>query len=518
MRRAAVAIDGGNPAAFFFRASMLEKKYYFGPEGCAGEGLTMNDAQFELEAIADSPRRGEIARHVDDALVVLDNIDNPVYVLNGIGDFIYANDAFARYTGNSKAYLLSTNIYRIRHTFQPSIFEQVTGRRERVSIFQEITAATKERLRQLTVGKPIFDEAGDIKYILVVLSPLVHLDSMLREAKTDITYYAVNSETPSIDYAPIAESPAMRQLLQQADRAARSDATCLVSGETGVGKEVMAHYIHQHSPRKDRPMLVINCSALADTLLESELFGYEPGLFTGGLRQGKIGVVESVAGGTLFLDEINSLNPVAQSKLLRTLETHRIRRVGGEREIDVDFRLIAAANNSLEEMCRRGAFRTDLYYRLNLIHLTLPPLRERLEDILPLAQSFLDEFCEKYNRQRVLSTRSYEFLYRHDWPGNVRELRNLVERSVILSDPDDVSLDLKDFLAAAGPEVGIRPGDGKREPFSLRALQESVERGVMQHLAKQAGSTYELAEALGVNQSTVVRKLKRYGLSFKEER
>ncbi|MCD8350854.1 MAG: sigma 54-interacting transcriptional regulator [Planctomycetaceae bacterium] len=458
--------------------------------------------------------QGEALAHIDDAVQILDSIDNPVYVLNSAGDFIYVNDAFGRYTGNSKDYLLRTNIYRIRHTFQPSIFEQVTTRRERVSIFQEITNATKERLRQLTVGRPVFDESGKIKYIIVVLSPLLHLDAMLREAKTDTTYYAFNSETiTSVASSPIAESLAMRQLLSRADRAAGSDATCLITGETGAGKEVMAHYIHQRSTRNERHMLVINCSALPDSLLESELFGYEPGAFTGGLRQGKIGVVESVAGGTLFLDEINSLNPLAQSKLLRTLETHRIRRVGGDREIDVDFRLVAASNNPLEEMCRQGTFRKDLYYRLNLINLTIPPLRERKEDILPLAQAFLDEFCDKYNRQRVLSSRAYEFLYSHDWPGNARELRNLVERSVILSDPDDVSLNLKDYLPdATKAEAHCQLPD----TFSLRELQESVERGVMEGLSKQVKSTYELADILHINQSTVVRKLKKYGLSVKE--
>ncbi len=460
------------------------------------------------------PEPGDVISCIDNVREIIDSIDNPIYVLNSVGDFIYANDAFARYTGNSLDYLLRTNIYRIRHTFQPSIFEQVTSRRGRVSIFQEITTATKERLRQLTVGKPIFDAAGAIKHIVVVLSPLIHLDAMLREAKTDITYYAFNSAAATaIASSPIAESPAMRQLLHRADKAARSDATCLISGETGVGKEVMAHYIHRHSTRQDRPMLVINCSALPDNLLESELFGYEPGLFTGGLRQGKIGVIESVAGGTLFLDEINSLNPMAQSKLLRTLETHRIRRIGGDREIDVDFRLIAAANTPLEEMCRLGTFRKDLYYRLNLINLTIPPLRERMEDILPLAQSFLDEFCDKHNRQRVLSIRAYEFLFGYDWPGNVRELRNMVERSVILSDPDDVSLNLKDYLpdAMEGEASHSLP-----EEFSLRALQESVERGVMRNLSKQVRSTYELADVLNINQSTVVRKLKKYGLSAKE--
>lgn len=461
------------------------------------------------------PKPGDIAQCMDDAREIIDSIDNPIYVLNSVGDFIYVNDAFARYTGNSREYLLRTNIYHIRHTFQPSIFEQVTSRRDRVSIFQEITTAAKERLRQLTVGKPVFGEAGEIARIVVVLSPLIHLDAMLREAKTDITYYAFNNTAATpIASSPIAESPVMRHLLQRVDKAARSDATCLIFGETGVGKEVMAHYIHQHSDRRDRPMLVINCSALPDSLLEPELFGYEPGLFTGGLRQGKIGVIESVAGGTLFLDEINSLNPTAQSKLLRALETHRIRRMGGEREIDVDFRLIAAANHSLEEMCRQGTFRADLYYRLNLINLAIPPLRERKEDILPLAQAFLDEFCDKYKRQRVLSIRAYEFLFGYDWPGNVRELRNLVERSVILSDPDDVSLNLKEYLPGA-PE-GETSGFPSEE-FSLRALQESIERGVMRNLLKQARTTYGLADALRINQSTVVRKLKKYGLSAKEE-
>ena len=193
-------------------------------------------------------------------------------------------------------------------------------------------------------------------------------------------------------------------------------------------------------------MQTINCAALPDTLIESELFGYEPGAFTGAMRRGKRGAIEAAQGGTLFLDEINSLSAVAQSKLLRVLETHKIRRVGADNEIPVDFRLICATNVPLDQLCQTGDFRWDLYYRLNLISLSIPPLRGRREDIIPLANFFLESVCRKNKLQKMLSSGSYEFLLNYDWPGNVRELRNFIERSVLLSEENDIMLDLREYL------------------------------------------------------------------------
>lgn len=313
----------------------------------------------------------------------------------------------------------------------------------------------------------------------------------------------------------------MRKVIRLARRAADSDSACLIVGETGVGKGVLAQYIHQCSNRRDLPLQAINCAALPDTLIESELFGYEPGAFTGASKSGKRGVIEAANGGTLFLDEINSLPLAAQSKLLRVLETHRVRRVGAEKEIPADFRLITASNVSLEKMCRDGLFRMDLFYRINLISLSIPPLRQRREDIIPLTNHFMEEICRENKQQKVLSANSYRFLMEYSWPGNVRELRNFIERALLLSDQDSIVVELADYLpeAQSDPIRSIDSAPGLyTEEFSLSSYLEGLEKSLLTRLAAQFKNTYELADFLKINQSTVVRKLKKYRISLDDSR
>ncbi|RMG90339.1 MAG: sigma-54-dependent Fis family transcriptional regulator, partial [Candidatus Dadabacteria bacterium] len=230
----------------------------------------------------------------------------------------------------------------------------------------------------------------------------------------------------------IAESPAMREVLRQAeDVAAHPDTTVLITGESGTGKEVVARLIHNLSPRAQAPFLEVNCAAIPGSLLESELFGHEPGAFTDA-RRPKEGLLEAADGGTVFLDEVGDMDPGLQAKLLRFLETRRFRRVGGVREARVDVRVIAATNRDLREAIRERGFREDLYYRLNVFPIHVPPLRERPEDVLPLAQHFLEEFARRFHRPvSAISPEAQARLRAYPWPGNVREVRNLMERLAI---------------------------------------------------------------------------------------
>jgi len=237
------------------------------------------------------------------------------------------------------------------------------------------------------------------------------------------------------------DSPAMRALLAQAQRAAEVSATVLITGETGTGKEVLARYIHESGPRADKPFVPINCAAVPDTMLESELFGYEAGAFTGAAKR-KPGLMEVADGGVLFLDEIASLPLDMQAKLLRALEERVIRRMGGTKWIPVDVQVLAASNRDLQEMIAAGKFREDLYYRLKVLELHLPPLRERREDIPALVGFFVRQLAPRMGKQvRDVSPRVLQALEAYDWPGNIRELRNAIERALLFCDGDTLELE-----------------------------------------------------------------------------
>ncbi|MCR4672811.1 MAG: sigma 54-interacting transcriptional regulator [Lachnospiraceae bacterium] len=430
----------------------------------------------------------------------------PTYILTRDGDFVYANDAFSKYTDNPKSKIMTLNTDRIRDTFEPSIREVVLRRQREASVFQQIVGAHKHKRSQLAIGKPITDENGEITHILVILAPVTMMQDSIKDGG--------EGQVSGVD-SPIARSAAMQRILRLAKKAAVADCPCLISGDTGVGKGIVAQYIHKCSPRSEKPLVTINCAAMQDTLIESELFGYEPGSFTGASRNGKKGAVELANGGTLFLDEINSLSPAAQGKLLRVLETRKLRRVGAEKEIDVDFRLIVASNASLLELCDEGLFRRDLYYRINLLHLIIPPLRDRKEDIFPMANAFLREVRKKYGYQKIFSPTFCEFLIEHDWPGNVRELQNCIEQSYLMSDEGEIMLRVPEVYSYRGSYRGDSSFETLRSQgsFSLASYMDEVERSVLEAFLPHCRNTYELGELLKVNQSTVVRKLKKYGIS-----
>lgn len=305
----------------------------------------------------------------------------------------------------------------------------------------------------------------------------------------------------------ITTSSQMRRVVDLIRRVAPTDATVLLQGETGVGKSLIAKAIHQLSERADRPFVEVSCSLIPENLLESELFGYVPGAFTGAHPKGKVGLVEVANSGTLFLDEIGDLPISLQGKLLFLLQERKFTKVGSPRPLAVDIRVIAATHRDLEKMVQSGLFRQDLYYRLNVISVTVPPLRERVDDIPQLALLFLERFQRKYKKHRSFSREAMAALMSHAWPGNVRELENAVEHAVITSNtpviqPDDLPVRLGD--------TGFQ---AVRYPDRVRLLKdtlEDVERHVYALARKQFGSTREMARALGVNQSTVVRKLNKY--------
>jgi two-component system response regulator HydG len=313
----------------------------------------------------------------------------------------------------------------------------------------------------------------------------------------------------------IGQSPAMINLLETVAQVAPSEATVLITGDSGTGKELIAGATHFNSHRKDGPFIKLNCAAITETLLESELFGHEKGSFTGADRR-KEGRFSQAHGGSLFLDEVSEMALTMQVKLLRVLQEREFTRVGGESTIQVDVRIMAATNKNLPELIRKGEFREDLYYRLNVVGLEIPPLMQRREDIPLLAQHFLEVFAARNHKGiKGYTPRAMDLLIRHAWPGNVRELMNAVERAVVLSQSDFLSE--KDFTIIHGSQItrsepGSDSADTQIKMDGATPLEEVEKTTILNTLEASSGNKSEAARRLGITRKTLHKKLKAYGV------
>ncbi|KZE55560.1 transcriptional regulator [Brevibacillus parabrevis] len=373
-----------------------------------------------------------------------------------------------------------------------------------------------DMLRILATGKK---EIGDIATVLnrqiiinrlpiVVRGEIVGAVSTFKEI-TDIQKMEMRIRKQSMESGLeakfrlediVGHSKAMQEAKEWAETFARTDATVLIQGESGTGKELFAQGIHLSSQRATGPFIAVNCAALPGNLLESELFGYEEGAFTGARKGGKPGLFELAHGGTLFLDEIGEMSITIQALLLRVLQEKKVRRVSGERIVPVDVRIIAATNRNLEQMMEEKLFRSDLYYRLNVLTLELPPLRERTEDIPLLMEAIMEEIAQRGDRRlQGVDEAVYHFLGQYDWPGNVRELRNVVERMVLLCKSDYLRLEDTQFLSKK-----------LARKQALRQQQDDEEEMIRKVLEATKGNKREAAKMLGMDRTTLWRKMKKY--------
>ncbi|HUA01784.1 MAG TPA: sigma-54 dependent transcriptional regulator [Candidatus Aquilonibacter sp.] len=314
----------------------------------------------------------------------------------------------------------------------------------------------------------------------------------------------------------LGASAAMRRVFEMADRVAQTDATVLILGESGTGKDLLAQEIHARSPRAAKPFIAVNCAALPENLIESELFGYERGAFTGAMQQRK-GKFEIASAGTLFLDEIGDMNPVTQAKVLRALENRQIERLGGSQSIDVDVRVISATHRDLPTEISLGKFREDLYYRLRVVTLQLPPLRTHKEDLTMLSESFLDQLGQRHGRRARLSANAAEAIARHDWPGNVRELRNALERALVLCKGDEITAaDLPEEVREnAGRISSPRDGAGSSflaEPDFRQAKRRFEVTYLRQKLEEHRWNVSKTAEEIGLHRQSLQEKLRELGI------
>lgn len=460
---------------------------------------------------------------------ILAHISDGICVLDKKGSVIYANGYLLRHSQMTYETPVNINNNRPKNNGATNInvFKEVLQKKIEVTVFQDITVANGNKIKCLVTQIPIMDSRGNVELIIEIIRDIhKYNQTVWNDLRLDNNVYMRQShnldEVMDISAGPVFRSDIMEKLLHYAEKIALSDANVLVMGESGSGKEVIANYIHHASKRKNHRMVTINCAALSENLLESELFGYEKGTFTGALRDGKKGLIEEADDSTLFLDEIDSLPIQLQAKLLRVLETHEVRPMGGKEEKKIDFRVIAATNADLEQMVEQKRFRSDLYYRLNILPMTVPPLRDRTEDIPELIDYYLRIFGHKYGRIKKFAPAVYDKMKEYSWPGNVRELRNIIERVILttetsvieiqdipseffLSDKNPISISrqvhqqLKEVVKK-GTDIQLKQG------VPLKKQIEVIEDELIDQALAQYGSYSKAAKQLGVAKSTLIRK------------
>lgn len=419
---------------------------------------------------------------------------DPVLALDGRGVVVVANAAAVQACGVPEAQLIGKSLQEL--TGDPQLVAALIGQDYRLPVSEVQIGG--ERFLLETVA--LHETGGSVAGAVLTLQTPHRVGERLSALQN---YSAGGFETI------LGQSPAIRQFKQRAMRVAQVDAPLLIRGETGTGKELVAHACHAGSRRKDQPFFALNCAALPESLAESELFGYAPGAFTGALRGGRPGLLELTHGGTLFLDEVGEMSAYLQAKLLRFLNDGSFRRVGGDRELKADVRIISATHRALEDMVATGGFRQDLLFRLDVLQLNLPPLRERSEDVLPLAQVFLERACAQIGCPRVrLSKAAGLILLANPWLGNVRQLQNVIFRAVTMSESlviDAADLEMASVTATEGGVLVDEVG-------TLDDAVAGFERVLLQRLFPQFPSTRKLAERLGTSHSAIATRLRKYGI------
>ncbi|KMP42164.1 sigma 54-interacting transcriptional regulator [Bacillus bombysepticus] len=384
--------------------------------------------------------------------------------------------------------------------FYPSATLEVIEKKRPIELVQ--TTKSGEYLHVRT--RPVFDDEGNLRRVISYsrdLTELYQLRQKVEEMDNQLKTYKKELRETYEHEGLIFKSLAMQKIVDTIKKVSVVDSTVLVLGETGVGKSRLVRHLHEVSHRKNESFYEINCAALPTNLIESELFGYSGGSFTGANREGKKGLLESAHKGTLFLDEIGEMPLEIQAKLLQVLQEKTFRPIGGRELKKVDVRIVAATNRDLSEMVKQGTFRKDLYYRLNVIPIAIPPLRERTEDILPLIYHYLQHFNKKYGRDVKLAPSTLQMFVGYPWEGNNREIENVIERIVITVD---------DVVTVEDLPLSMQEAAVEQSGQSLYKMLEEVERNIILKTYKTYGSSYKVAEFLQISQSAATRKIKKF--------
>ena len=444
---------------------------------------------------------------------ILDSLPDGVFISDAEGISLRVNAMYEQLTGLKQEQIEGKNV---RSLMEDGVFDCILN--------PEIVRSNKPttRVQRLKNGKklvlsgfPVFDAQGTLRLVVTFARDVTLLAQMQQQVASQCNLIdqindqlAYMARTDQKNNSPIYKSPKMVAILEQIHRFARTDATILILGETGSGKDVLARYTHSLSERGNKIMVKVDCGGISESLIESELFGYMPGAFTGASSKGKAGYFEIADGSTVFLDEIGELPLPMQTRLLRVLQDNEIVRIGSSNAKKVNVRIIAATNRDLLAGVEKGMFRRDLYYRLNVAQIHIPPLRERVEDIVVLSEHYLAQYTAKYHKKMAFMDITLDLLQKYPWPGNVRELQNIIHSLVIsLTGPIISPHDLPQQISKLSNENPSYNDDLFTTKRPLREIVAEMERNFLQKALKVHGSVQKVAETFGVNRSTIFRKL-----------
>ena len=457
-----------------------------------------------------------------------DYLYDGIYITDGKGKTLYVNKAYTRITGIRADEVVGKYVDDLlaEGVYVNAVTPEVIRCKKQVNA---VGASLKNRTKMLITGIPVLDAKGNVKKVVTIDREITELLQMkdeleasqkkMKAVEKDKVRSALEVEhlrKLQLNDNMIGNSPETHKVMKLIRQVSDLDVTVLITGETGSGKEVVSNEIYANSTRKKGPYIKVNCAAIPANLLEAELFGYAKGAFTGAISSGKIGLFELADKGTILLDEIGDMPMELQSKLLRVIQHKEITRIGGTKPIKLDVRILSATNCDLKELVKQGRFREDLYYRLHVFPIHIPPLRSRTEDIETLARHFFGIYNAKYAKNAALDKKGYAILQQYSWPGNIRELQNIIERLVIISEPNGTI-----NSEQLGALLNINPAyvaELDVEAMGLKEIVNNVEKKTIEKVLAQYGSTRKAAQVLKVDQSTIVKKAKRLGIVLKDEK
>ncbi|MBY0149055.1 sigma-54-dependent Fis family transcriptional regulator [Neobacillus niacini] len=447
-----------------------------------------------------SKHTGNVEMTVQTLLKILDHSSDEIFVLDGEKRILYVNQVCEKHYGLKPTDVIGKfNVELFEKGYwKPSIVPEVYRRKEPCYMRQ----VTNIGAELMTSAVPILNENGEIDLVVITSTQVETIKMMkAKEEKVESKLTQEISDGSQI----ITNSGKIKSILEFCKKVAPTDSNILILGESGTGKSVLAQYIHKISRRKNGPFLAINCAAIPEELLESELFGYAKGAFTGASHLGKQGLIEAANGGTLFLDEIGEMPLSVQAKLLQVIQEKQFIPVGSNKVKKVDIRIMAATNKNLADLVKDKAFREDLFYRLNVIDIHLPPLSERKEDIVPLIYNFLNKFNQKYNENKVISDECLNILIHYSWPGNIRQLENLMERLVIVSNSIIQLADIPDIINESVGQV-----TQLALPNSLDKALDETKRTFIRRSFQTYKSSRKVANDLGISQTKAANLIRKY--------
>lgn len=446
---------------------------------------------------------------------ILDASFDEVFVVDGKGVVVYVNKACERHYGMKASEFIGKSSYELaaKGFWFPSVTPQILREKKRVSLIQETIIGVK----LLVTATPVLNEKGDVTMIVMNsrdVTEIVKLKKNLDEVSSLATKYRTEAEEfrkRELDTSNfIISSREMVDVFKVAKRVAGVDSNVLILGESGAGKSYLAKYVHKMSRRSKGPFITLNCPSIPEQLFESELFGYTPGAFTGANRAGKPGLIELADTGTLFLDEIAEIPLNLQAKLLEVIEERQFIKVGGKETKKIDIRILAATNRDLKTLVKKGLFREDLYFRLNVLEIKIPPLRERPDDILPLVSYYVDKYNKKYGTKHRFSKDALDIMVSYSWPGNVRELAHVIERLVVIVDDEVIKPYHISHLAHGDVHTKNSSRTSQPKIMPLEDALKNMEKDIVVKAHNRLKSSYKVAEALEISQSKAYRLIRKY--------